>query len=175
MIRIEQIDNELILNEDTLMTSNTHLVGKITYANYNFIHFSDYSKIELIGANIIGHSFMLIVIFKVLWDNIIEGREINVFVVNRNKDNLYYWVFANVTPFFNKRNEIMDYPVRRKLNLNALATMKDICKALLNDEKLARESGKNMSISLNLLGSMLNGLKLSHQKLFIKLQSNGKI
>ncbi len=171
--------NELILNEDTLITSKTDIRGFITYANYDFIQFSGYEEEELIGKNhnIIRHALMPRIIFKILWDTIKNRKEINAFVINRNKQNFDYWVYANVTPSFNTKGEIIGYySVRRKPNAYAIPIIKDLYMKLTNAEKEAKSQGKNdMEASYNILAQTLLDLNINHQPLFINLQKNGKI
>lgn len=176
---MEIVDNEILLQDDSLITSKTDLSGRITYANHDFIRFSGYSEEELIGANhnIIRHSFMPRVIFKVLWDNIKRGKEINAFVVNRNKIGLDYWVYANVTPTLDSNNNIISYySVRRKPNREAIAMIKNVYSKLLEAESIARREGRDdMAASEKLLGEILQSINMSHQLFFITLQMHGKL
>lgn len=171
------IDNEIILQDDSLITSKTDLSGRITYANHDFIQISGYSEEELIGANhnIIRHPLMPRIIFKVLWDTIKSGKEINAFVVNRNKHALSYWVYANVTPTFDSNNNIVSYySVRRKPNDDGLKIIRNVYARLLECESKARSEGRNdMQSSAALLKEMLGDI--SHQVFFISLQMRGRL
>ncbi len=174
---IEIIENELILNENVLITSKTDTRGFITYANNDFIRFSGYNEDELIGTNhnIIRHSLMPRVIFKILWDTIKSGKEINAFVVNKNKKNFDYWVYANVTPSFNHNGEIIGYySVRRKPNRKAIPIIKELYAKLSNIEKNVN-SKKDIETSYEALINILKDLKITHQEFFINLQKNGRI
>lgn len=173
------INDEIILDEDTLITTKTDLAGRIKYANSDFVTYSHYTERELINANhnIVRNPFMPRIIFKVLWDTIQNGEEINAFVVNKSKNGLDYWVFANVTPSFDRNKKIIGYySARRKPNRKALDMIKSIYKTLLDEEKRAKSNGQNdMLASYNLLVKMLEDLKMSHQELFMKLQNYGKV
>ncbi|RDU65894.1 histidine kinase [Helicobacter didelphidarum] len=171
--------NELILQEGSLITSKTDLRGYITYANFDFIQFSGYDEEELIGKNhnIIRHPIMPKIIFKVLWDTIQGGKEINAFVINRNKENYDYWVYANVTPSFNKDGSIIGYySVRRKPNPKAIPVVKGVYAKLLQAENDAHSQGKNpMVASGELLNKTLQDINMNHQLFFITLQKNGSL
>lgn len=171
--------NELILYDDSLIISKTDLHGYITYANIDFIKFSGYTEEELIGTNhnIIRHPLMPRIIFKVLWDTIKSGKEINAFVVNQNKDKFDYWVYANITPSFNNQGKIVGYySVRRKPNKKAIPIIRDIYTKLLHTEQEAKSKGENdIEASQKLFAQMLNNISMNHQAFFITLQKNGAL
>lgn len=178
-MEIERNGDELILHESSLITSKTDLKGYITYANFDFIAFSGYDEEELIGHNhnLIRHPLMPRIIFKVLWDTIRSGKEINAFVVNRNKEGLSYWVYANVTPSFNARGEIIGYySVRRKPNPQAIPFIRNLYTNLTTIEKNAKSQGKNdMEASGAALTQTLSQLNMTHQLFFITMQHDGAI
>ena len=169
--------NELLLQDNSLITTKTDLKGIITYANHDFIQFSGYDEEELIGANhnIVRHPAMPRIIFKVLWDTIKSGKEINAFVINKNKQNYDYWVYANVTPSFDNNGNIIGYySVRRKPNRKAIPFISDVYALLLKAEKDAKARGDSeMKASASLLEKTLNGLNMDHRIFFITLQKNG--
>lgn len=178
-MEIKRNGNELILNKNNLITSKTDLRGYITYANFDFIAFSGYDEEELIGYNhnIIRHPLMPRIIFKVLWDTIKSGKEINAFVLNKNKNGLEYWVYANVTPSFNANGDIIGYySVRRKPNPQALPTIRKLYTNLVSIEKNAKAQGKNdMDASYTALTSTLEELSMTHQLFFVTMQHKGMI
>ena len=45
-------------------------------------------------------------VFKLLWDVILDGREVFAYVKNLAKSGAYYWVFAHVTPSFDRGGRI---------------------------------------------------------------------
>jgi PAS domain S-box-containing protein len=108
---------ENVLPENEIIVSKTDTKGVITYVNEGFMHLAKYKEFELLGRphNMIRHPDMPKVIFKLLWDYIKSGKEINAYVKNLSKDGSYYWVFANVTPSYDKNGRIIGYySVRRK-------------------------------------------------------------
>jgi len=130
---------ELSFKENELIVSKTDSKGRITYGNDLFIKLSGYTEVELLGAphNIIRHKEMPKLIFKVLWDTIQSGKEINAYVINLAKNGDYYWVYANVTPSYDSKGNIIGYySVRRKPTEDALNIIKPIYKKLVDAEKV---------------------------------------
>ena len=111
------IDEEIQLDPKRYIVSETDEKGRITFCNDYFIEICGYSKEELIGSphNIIRHPDMPKVVFKLLWETIKQGKNINAVVKNRAKDGRYYWRF---TEFESRRdvdtNEIIGYTASRK-------------------------------------------------------------
>ena len=129
---------ELSFKENELIVSKTDSKGKITYGNDLFIKLSGYTEKELLGAphNIIRHKDMPKLIFKVLWETIKSGKEINAYVINLAKNGDYYWVYANVTPSYDSKGNIIGYySVRRKPTEDALNIIKPIYKKLVDAER----------------------------------------
>lgn len=129
---------ELTFSESELIISKTDTHGKIMYGNELFLKLAGYEESEILGAphNIVRHPEMPKLIFKLLWETVRNGREINAYVVNRSKNGDYYWVFANVTPSFDENGRIEGYfSVRKKPALTALAKIKPLYQKLLNAEK----------------------------------------
>ncbi|WP_297195113.1 PAS domain-containing protein [uncultured Campylobacter sp.] len=158
---------EIVLKDDALITSKTDLKGFITYANDDFARYSGYSLKECLykNHNIVRHKDMPKTVFKCLWDYIQEGKEIFAFVKNLAKNGDFYWVFANVTPSFNDKNEIINYySVRRKPNSKAISTVEDLYSILLKEEKNGLESG------VNKLLEVVNSYNMSYNQLMMHLQ-----
>lgn len=130
--------NELLFDTDDLIVSKTDTKGKISYGNDLFIELSGFTEGELLGQphNMVRHSDMPKVIFKLLWKYIQGGQEIYAYVVNRAKGGEHYWVLANVTPSFDTNGSIIGYySVRRKPREEALAIIKPFYAELLQIEK----------------------------------------
>jgi PAS domain S-box-containing protein len=131
---------EKVMREDDFIVSKTDLTGRITYGNRIFIEFSGYSEKELIGTqhNIIRHPDMPRGVFKFLWDTIQAKDECFAYVKNMAKDGSYYWVFANVTPNFDKNGNVTGYfSVRRKPSPEAVKIMGGVYKSMLEIEQKA--------------------------------------
>lgn len=131
---------EKVMRDDDFIVSKTDLKGRITYGNRIFIEFSGYTDKELIGTqhNIIRHPDMPRAVFKLLWDSIQAKRECNAYVKNMAKDGSFYWVFANVTPSFDREGNVVGYfSVRRKPKASAIKTCSDLYRAMLEAEQRA--------------------------------------
>jgi len=130
-------DKEVTFDENTLLVTKTDTKGKITYANRAFIDIVKMKESELIDKphSIVRHPDMPKVIFKLLWNYLKDGKEINAYVKNLCSDGSYYWVFANVTPsYFN--NKVVGYhSARRKPTKKALDFIIPLYKELLAIEK----------------------------------------
>jgi len=136
-MKITARNNEVTFDEHTLLVSKTDLKGNITYVNRALVDIVQIDEYELIGKphNIIRHPDMPKAIFKLLWDYLKDGKEINAYVKNLCKDGSYYWVFANVTPSYFNDKVVGYHSTRRKPNQEALNVIKPLYKTLLDLEK----------------------------------------
>lgn len=146
MKRPTPIDTEIVLDPKRYIVSETDPKGKITYCNDYFMEVSGYSDEELIGKphSIIRHPDMPKVIFKLLWETIPQGKNINVVVKNLAKDGRYYWIF---TEFESRRDqdtgEIIGYKAARKsVSRHVIDIIADLYKRLL---KVEQEEGVEAS------------------------------
>ena len=129
---------ERMFGADEIIVSKTDTKGRITYANRVFCRMAGYTQAELIGKahNIIRHPDMPRCVFKYLWDTIASGHEVFAYVVNRCKNGDHYWVFAHVTPTFDKHGRIISYHSSRRVpSRSALAKVRPIYQALLEVER----------------------------------------
>ncbi|MGZ8911847.1 MAG: methyl-accepting chemotaxis protein [Methylobacter sp.] len=101
---------EHALTETDSIVTKTDLKGMITYANEDFIQISGFTKEELIGAshNIIRHPDMPAEAFEDLWKSMKAERPWTGVVKNRCKNGDFYWVLANITPYY-ENNELAGY------------------------------------------------------------------
>ncbi len=159
---------ERILDENDFIVSKTDKAGKITYCNQIFMKLAEYAEDELIGQphNIIRHEKMPRAVFKLLWDRIQNKEEIFAFVINKTKNNNYYWVYANVTASLDSRGNIIGYySVRRKPNRDAIPVIESVYAEMLRIE--AREG---MEGSTKYLMDLLKEKGVSYDELVISLQ-----
>ena len=93
--------DEIILDDTTILVSETDANGRIVFADETFVNVSGYSFDELIGKphSVIRHPDMPKAAFKTLWETIKKGDVWQGFVKNRSKSGKYYWVYATVFPF----------------------------------------------------------------------------
>jgi len=130
---------EIPLDPKRYIVSETDAKGKITYANDYFMEVSGYSQEELIGKphSIVRHPDMPKVVFKLLWETIKQGKNINAVVKNLAKDGRYYWIF---TEFEIRKNtdtgEIIGYHASRKtISKHVIEIIADLYAQLLEIEK----------------------------------------
>jgi PAS domain S-box-containing protein len=131
---------ELQFEKNKFLVSKTDTKGNITYGNELFLKLAGYSEAELLGTphNIIRHPEMPKIVFKLLWETIQLGNEVNAYVINKSKNGDFYWVFANVTPSYDNNGNIIGYhSVRRKPSQKAIDIVKPLYKQLL----LAQNNG----------------------------------
>jgi len=132
-------DEEILLDPKRYIVSETDAKGKITYVNDYFMEVSGYTEEELIGKphSIVRHPDMPKVVFKLLWETISKGKNINAVVKNLAKDGRYYWIF---TEFEIRKNtdtgEIIGYHASRKtISKHVIEIIADLYAKLLEIEK----------------------------------------
>ncbi len=133
------LDEEIQLDPKRYIVSETDAKGKITFCNDYFIEICGYSKEELLGQphNIIRHPDMPKIVFKLLWQTISTGKNINAVVKNLAKDGRYYWIF---TEFESRQDtdthEIIGYTASRKsISKHVIEVISKLYKELLKIEK----------------------------------------
>ncbi len=131
--------DEGVLDPKRYIVSETDEKGKITYCNDYFIEISGYNKDELIGKphSMIRHPDMPKVVFKLLWETITQGKNINAVVKNLAKDGRYYWIF---TEFESRRDtdtgEIIGYHAARKsISKHVIEVISELYARLVEIEK----------------------------------------
>jgi len=139
MIKPTPIDEEIPLDPRRYIVSETDAKGKITFCNNYFMEISGYTQKELIGAphNIVRHPDMPKVVFKLLWETISQGKNINVVIKNLAKDGRYYWIF---TEFESRKDtdtgKIIGYHASRKtISKFVIEVIADLYAKLLQIEK----------------------------------------
>ncbi len=133
-------DKEIKLDPKRYIVSETDEKGIITYCNDYFIKISGYSREELIGQphSIVRHPDMPKVIFKLLWETIKSGQNINAVVKNLAKDGSYYWIF---TEFEIRKDtdsgEVIGYHASRKaVSKHIVEIISELYEKLLEIEKV---------------------------------------
>jgi PAS domain S-box-containing protein len=132
-------NEEIPLDPKRYIVSETDAKGKITYVNDYFMEVSGYTEEELIGKphSIVRHPDMPKVVFKLLWETIQQGKNINAVIKNLAKDGRYYWIF---TEFEIRKNtdtgEIIGYHASRKtISKHVIEIIADLYAKLLEIEK----------------------------------------
>ena len=132
------IDEEIVLDPKKYIISETDAKGKITYCNDYFMEVSGYSEEELIGKahSIVRHPDMPKVVFKLLWETISQGKNINAVVKNMAKDGRYYWIFTEFEAKTDKNDRIIGYRADRKsISPHVLEIIAQLYAELLEIEK----------------------------------------
>jgi PAS domain S-box-containing protein len=160
-------NNEVIMNDNDFIVSKTDTKGYITYCNRIFIKMAKYKESELIGVNhnLIRHPFMPKVAFKLAWDLIQSKKEFFGFVKNLSKDGSFYWVFAHITPDYDRSGNIIGYTsVRRKPPRSAISTIEGVYTQLNQEEQRG-----GMQASADFLFKFLDDNKVTYDELVLSL------
>ena len=144
-----------------IIVSKANEVGNITYANPIFLKLSGHTQGELLEKphSIIRHPDMPKIIFKCLWDNLKEGKDVYAFIKNLSGDGGFYWVLAHVRVATNPNGSFRNYVSTRKgITDGAKAIIEPLYKQLVKAEG---ENG-DMDLSLRVLKNFLanNGASL---------------
>ena len=131
-------NNERKLGDNDFIVSKTDTKGRIIYANRIFMEIAGYPEAELLGVqhNIIRHPDMPRGVFRFMWDTLKSGEEFLGFAKNLCSDGGFYWVFANITPDYDKDGKLQGYySVRRKPPQSALDILIPVYKEMLAIEQ----------------------------------------
>ncbi|MBZ4042876.1 PAS domain-containing protein [Flavobacterium hibisci] len=114
--RVTVIDKEVTWDKTQVIMSKTNAFGIIEYANEVFVDVCGYEDYELMGQphNIIRHPDMPRVIFKVLWENLKQGKNFHAIVKNLAKSGRYYWVITDFDIARDENGVIVNYFARRQ-------------------------------------------------------------
>ncbi len=138
-IKPKIIDEEILLDPNKTIMSKTDKFGVFEFANDYFMEISGYEEWELMGKSMfcVQHPDMPEIIFKHLWEKLLQKKEASVVVKNLTKSGKYYW---SLTSFAFKINEkdgeiISIYSKRVAPNKESIAFFSGFYKTLLNIEK----------------------------------------
>jgi len=139
MSKPEPLNEEILLDNTRYIESETDTQGVITDVNDYFCEISGYSRDELIGKphNIVRHPDMPKIAFKLVWDRIKAGKNINAAIKNLAKDGRYYWVFTHFEIIRDiNTKEITGYRAYRKaVSKHAKEVLDKLYKKLVEIEK----------------------------------------
>ena len=161
---------EKIMRAEDFIVSKTDTKGKITYCNEIFMDMAGATEKELLGKphNIVRHPDMPRAVFKLLWDRVKSGEEIFAYVKNRSFDGGFYWVYANVTPSYDNRGNIIGYySVRIKPNDKALEAIKPLYQKMVD-----LEATGGMEASTKYLMDLLNEKGVTYDEFIINIQNS---
>jgi PAS domain S-box-containing protein len=166
-------DVEVFFDKDDIIVSKTDVKGRITYANQVFCHVAGYSEAELLGQphSIIRHPDMPRAVFKLLWDVILDGREIFAYVKNLAKSGAYYWVFAHVTPSFDRSGNIIAFHSSRRVPDRRIleSTIVPLYATVLAEERKHRNGQAELAAGFALLVDLLKSKNISYDEFIFSL------
>lgn len=166
-------NTEVFFDEDEIIVSKTDLKGRLTYVNQTFCHIAGYTEPELIGQphSIIRHPDMPRAVFKLLWDTIIEGREIFAYVKNMARSGDYYWVLAHVTPSYDKDRKIVGYHSNRRVpDRNIIkSTIVPIYASVIREEQQHRNGQQALAAGFELLVNFVKSRNMTYDALVFSL------
>lgn len=169
--KTQPTNKELVMKETDFIVSKTDTKGRLTYGNEIFIEFSGFTEAELLGQqhNIVRHPDMPRGIFKFLWDNISQGKELFAYVKNMSRDGSFYWVIANVTPDYDANGNIIGYfSVRRAPKRAALNVIEGLYRQMLAAEQQAGPRDA-CDASINLLQRVLQEKGMSYEQFILAI------
>lgn len=168
---IQPRTQEIKLSDDEFIVSKTDVKGRITYCNRTFMKIAGYSEKELLQTqhNIVRHPDMPRGVFRFLWATLEQGQEFFGYVKNMTADGSFYWVFANVTPDYDRNGQLKGYfSVRRKPKASAIAVIEPIYQEMLSTEQ--RSGSKNgPDDSIRLLQQKLQDLDITYEQFVLSL------
>ena len=94
------VQQRRIFEAEDVFFSVTDPKGVITHANETFLRLAELSAAEAIGSphNVIRHPEMPGGAFRLIWDELGEGRPVCLYMANQARDGLRYDVLATITP-----------------------------------------------------------------------------
>ena len=166
------IDREVPFRGGDIIVSKTDLVGRITYANKTFCLTAGYREAELIGRphSIIRHPDMPRAVFKLLWDTIGSGKEIFAYVKNATKSGEYYWVFAHVTPSFDRGKNIVAYHSNRRVpRREAIRAIEPLYASVLAEERRHKNGKEALAAGVDCVVNALRSQGKSYEEFVLAL------
>ena len=160
-------DREVFFDEDDVIVSKTDLKGALTYVNKVFISVSGFKEAELIGKphSVIRHPDMPRCIFKLLWETIVDGREIFAYVKNATKSGGFYWVLAHVTPSKDAAGQIVGFHSNRRVpNRKSVSQISELYRELRAIEQRG-DRRQSLESSYQQLMSVIERQKMSYDEM----------
>ena len=171
--RVQPTSEEITFLPNEIIVSKTDLKGRITYANSTFSKICGYSRAELMNAphSIIRHPDMPRCVFKLLWDQLGEEREIFAYVKNMTRNGAFYGVFAHVTPSFDNDGKVTGYHSSRRVPDRRV--LRDVIEPLygelLRTEAAHASSKEGLVASFAQLMSIVKSKAASYDELIFSL------
>ncbi|MCV6608092.1 MAG: PAS domain-containing protein [Campylobacterales bacterium] len=165
--------NEIEIGEGTFLITRTDLNGAITYANEDFCSITGYQREDLIGQNhnIIRHPDMPLAVFADLWKTIKSNKKWKGFIKNKTKDDKFYWVEAEVSPFVKNGRHIGYKSIRKRAPKEVIKQAEIKYSNIRKDETGEFNSWTIEKENYKRFDALSKKLKLSKKQLFEKMLS----
>lgn len=171
--QIAPTKREVTFRPDEIIVSKTDLKGRITYANRTFSQVAGYSRAELMGAphSIIRHPDMPRAVFKLLWDQLAEEKEVFAYVKNMARNGDFYWVFAHVTPSYDNARRVIGYHSNRRVpDRRVIAeVMEPVYRGLLEIEAAHANAKEGLRASYARLNEIVKSKAATYDELIFAL------
>jgi len=161
------VDNEINFSKKKFIVSKTDTDGQIIFVNKNFCEVSGYTEEELIGSphNAIRHPDMPQAVFFLVWNSLLEGKEVSGVVKNLAKSGEYYWVIADFSVKRDKDGKIDSFTAFRRAAPNGvIEVIEELYATMLKIEKR-----QGMKASLQYLESFLEEEGVSYDEFLNRL------
>jgi PAS domain S-box-containing protein len=145
---------EIKMKPDDFIVSKTDIKGRIVYCNAAFMQFSGYFEEELLGHthNMIRHPDMPRAVFRLMWNNLLQGDEFFGFIKNLCKNGSFYWTYANVFLNYDADSQLKGYmSTRRYPPAEGVEFIKDLYQQMIEIESQYDGNREAMDASTNLL------------------------
>jgi hypothetical protein len=121
--------------------------------------------------NIIRHPDMPRAVFKLLWDTLFEGREVFAYVKNMARSGDYYWVFAHVTPPFDRNKRIVGFHSNRRVpDPKIVATaIVPVYSAVLQEEGRHHNGQASLAAGYKLIVDVLKSKNMTYDEFIFSL------
>ncbi len=166
--------SERFFGDNDIIVSKTDLKGRVIYGNRIFLNIAGYTEKEIIGQphSIIRHPDMPRCVFKLLWDTIQTGQEIFAYVINRASNGDHYWVYAHVTPSFDKNGSIISYHSSRRVPNRDIVdnTIIPLYRQLLDKEQEHQNRKQGMVASHDMVVGLLAQHNVQYDEFIASLQ-----
>jgi PAS domain S-box-containing protein len=163
---------EARFGDDEIIVSKTDLKGKVTYANDVFLKVAGYTEEEVLGQphNFIRHPGMPACVFKLLWETLEGGQEIFAYVLNQAKNGDHYWVFAHVTPSYDKQGNCVGYHSNRRVPYaDAMPKVQALYQQLLAEEQRHSDYRAGMEAGYQMLVDTLGRAGVDYSQFVFSL------
>jgi hypothetical protein len=100
-----------------------------------------------------------------MWENLQKKQEFFGIIKNLNKSGAYYWTFANVTPSFDEKGDVIGYySVRRQPSQNIIDILSPIYQQMVDEEAKHDSSQQAMDASISILNNAIANYGLTYNE-----------